>query len=163
MRRNLCGISLPILATLFGFGLASSAMAQVITPPATTNPGANSAHAQMMGQLRAAHKLLAQSDHDYQGHRAKAAEEVRNAIKLLSYNHHHHKNGQSGHSGHAAQSGTPATKTAPALPQATSDAQLQQAQQLLNGVLTQLNSNHPKAAGNVKAAIVEINTALAIK
>ena len=48
-------------------------------------------------------------------------------------------------------------------PQATSDAQLREAQQLLQGALTQLNGKHPKATANVKAAIAEINMALAIK
>jgi hypothetical protein len=40
---------------------------------------------------------------------------------------------------------------------------LHQAQQILQGVLSQLTGSHPTAVANVNAAIVEINTALSIK
>ena len=48
-------------------------------------------------------------------------------------------------------------------PQASSDAQLQEAYQLLEASTTEINSKHPKAAANVAAAIRELNTALKIK
>jgi hypothetical protein len=47
--------------------------------------------------------------------------------------------------------------------QAKSDAQLRQAQQVLQQALMYINARHPKAAANVQAAIGEINTALSIK
>ncbi len=44
-----------------------------------------------------------------------------------------------------------------------SDAQLQEALQLLQASTAEINSKHPKAASNVAAAIQELNTALKIK
>ena len=114
--------------------------------------------------LHKAHKLLVTADHDYDGHRARAAEEVHKAIRELEGNHHHKK-----------VSGT-APVTAPVIakpakpkqhamhePQASSDAQLQEALQLLAASTTEINSKHPKAAANVAEAIQELNTALKIK
>jgi hypothetical protein len=47
--------------------------------------------------------------------------------------------------------------------QASSDAQLRQAQAILQTVQSELNSHHPRAAGNVTAAIRDLNTALKLK
>jgi hypothetical protein len=160
MRRKLfCGTGWSILALLAGLAQVSTAMAQ------TTNAAVKeSARAELIQTLRSAHKLLVTADHDYDGHRAKAAEEVHKALKELGY---HHKKAQPGSPTangaavppKAAHTGEPKMHQ----PQATSDAQLQQAQQLLQGVLTQLTGKHPKANVNVKTAIAEINTALAVK
>lgn len=59
----------------------------------------------------------------------------------------------------------PAKPKQPAMrePQAASDAQLQEALQLLQASTTEINSKHPRAAANVAAAIRELNTALKIK
>ena len=168
MHQKSFGILLSIFAALFGFGLVSTVVAQTVTPPVVKGSGKNLAHATIMGELRTAHKLLAEADRDYDGHRAKAAEEVHNALKELGYHHHHHP--KTVQPGAATPEGTVATtKVAPVRaaathePQANSDTQLRQAQQVLQGVLTQLNSSHHKAAAKVNAAIAEINTALSIK
>jgi hypothetical protein len=47
--------------------------------------------------------------------------------------------------------------------QTTSDAQMRQVQQLLQGSLTQMTARHPQAAANIKAAIAEIDKALAVR
>jgi hypothetical protein len=160
MRRKLfCGTGLSIFALLAGLAQVSTAMAQ--TGPAAAK---QSAHAELIQTLRSAHRLLVAADHDYDGHRAKAAEEVHKALKELGYHHKKAQTGTTPTNGEAvppkaAQAGQPRVHQ----PQATSDAQLRQAQQLLQGVLTQLTAKHPKANVNVKTAITEINTALAIK
>ena len=110
-------------------------------------------------QLRAAHKLLAEADRDYNGQRARAAEEVRKAIEELS-------------GGREAKTTTTNTLAAKAIesaikrkepdghePQVNSDAQLRQAQSILQSALSELNSSQPKAAENVQAAIGHINKA----
>ncbi len=84
MRRNLFGgLGLSISVFLGALSLASLASAQATTTPATP-----SAHAQLLKTLRQAHHLLVNADHDYDGHRAKAAEEVHKAIKELEGKHH---------------------------------------------------------------------------
>ena len=172
MHRNLVyGLSISIF-----LGLASVASAQTttITPPITGT--ANQSRQSEMASLRQAHRLLAEADHDYDGHRAKAAEEVHKAIMDLR-EAHHAKSDQSGpghegtartgsghveRSAHAVVGGTNQTGKVRE-PQATSDSQLRQALSLLQGVQPELTSQHPNAATNVAAAITEINTALGIK
>jgi Skp family chaperone for outer membrane proteins len=160
MRRKLYfGTGFSIFALLAGLAQVSTAMAQAAAPTAK-----QAVHEELIQTLRAAHRLLLAADHDYDGHRAKAAEEVHKALKELGY---HHKKPQSGSTpshgaagpAKAAHAGQPKIHE----PQATSDAQLRQAQQLLQGTLMPLSVKHPKANANVKAAIVEINTALGIK
>ena len=117
-----------------------------------------------MENLRQAHKLLVNADHDYDGHRARASEEVHKAIRELE-GKHHAKKVVSGNVPSAAPVVKPAKHKEPAVheSQASSDEQLQQALQLLQSAQAEINSKHPKAAGNVTAAIREINTALKIK
>ena len=155
MRRKLnCVIGLSI--SMFFAGLASTALAQA-TP---TTPSA----AGLIKTLKKAHHLLAHANKDYDGHRAKAAEEVHKALKELGYHHKKAKPGTPSSSGaivapKVAHAGHPKIHE----PQAASDAQLREAQQILQGAVTQFNGKHPKAAANVTAAIAEINTALMIK
>jgi hypothetical protein len=102
---------------------------------------------QAVQELKAAHQLLAAANHDYNGHRAKAAGEVHKAIRELGHQH----------------DGTirPAKGGGSKEEQALSDAQLLQAQKGLASTLSHLNSRHPRAHTNVQAAINEINLALA--
>ncbi len=120
-----------------------------------------------MQSLQAAHKLLSEADHDYQGHRHLAAEEVHQAMEELG--HQHHKSG--------IVAGSTATGVLVARPknaahsahgkvhesQAESDSQLQQAQQVLEAALQRLGASHAKAAANVRAAIAQINVALSVR
>ena len=163
MRQKLrCVVGLSV--SMFFAAVASSALAQATVPT-------ESAHAELIQTLRSAHRLLVRADHDYDGHRAKAAEEVRKALKELGYQH---KKVQPA-SGQAVGTVGPAAGTVAPVkvahtgqpkvhePQANSDAQLKQALQLLQGALPQMTGKHPKATVNVNAAVVEINTALGIK
>jgi hypothetical protein len=164
MRRrilNLVGCSL--IVGLAGTVPQSAALAVV---PAAFVP-TTSPHSQVMQALKAAHKLLSEADHDYQGHRHLAVEEVHKAIEELG--RHHHKS--------AIVIGSTASGVLVATPknaahsahgkahesQAVSDGQLQQAQQMLEGALTRLGASHSKAAANVHAAIVQINVALSVR
>ncbi len=114
---------------------------------------------QVISALQSAQTLLVAADHDYAGHRALAAKEVHKALAELG-----HKKGQAAVAPKTAAAATKTGRTAAHEPQATSDAQLRQALQILQGVVPHINSTrHPKAATNVQAAIVQINTALSIK
>ena len=158
MRCNLlCGLGLSILVLLAGLSLASFAAAQ-------GGPATPSAHAELIKTLLQARRLLVHADHDYDGRRAKAVEEVDKALKELG---HHHKKAQ--------PAATPANGVVvpptvahahqPKIhePQGNSDAQLREAMQLIQGALTQMQGKHPKATANLNAAVVHLNTALKIK
>ena len=160
MRRKLfSGTGLSIVAFLTGLVLASTATAQTVTPPVR-----EPANAAVIKTLISAHKLLAEANHDYDGHRAKAAQEVHEAVMALG--HHRHPKAQPGttpnNGAGVPPKGGNGGQQKTHEPQSVSDGQLQQAQQLLQAALTQLG-NHPKAAASVKAAIAEINLALSIK
>jgi hypothetical protein len=133
-------------------------------------------------QLRAAHALLVhQADHDYQGHRAKAAHQVSAAIHALSGGNNNGagggqnqmvggKNQQAGVNnqqaaakvGNNQQAGGQAGQGAPKIPQAQSDANLQKAAQMLHTALGQVHSGH-QASTHIQTAITEIGTALKVK
>ena len=151
-------IGLSLLVVLAA--LASAASAQTATTPAPKQP----AKAQLVQALKSAHQLLAAADRDYNGHRARAAQEVRKALKELGC---HHKTAQAGstpNNGAVAPKQTASSGQPPVHePQANSDAQLRQSQQILQGVLKQIGARHPKAAADVKTAIGEINAALSVR
>jgi len=165
-RKSFCGIGLSLFVVFAA--VQSAAMAQ--TPATPTTAPKQHTGSPLIHALRSAHKLLATADHDYDGHRAAAAKEVGNALKDLGY--HHKKpqqaataaNGTANNGAVVAKKAAGSGQAATREPQATSDAQMLQAQQILQTALTQMNvSHHPKAAANIKAAICEINKALAIR
>ena len=108
-------------------------------------------------KLRVAHELLASADHDYDGRRAKAMEEIHKAIHEIEGKHHK-----------GAGAPTVAVKTAKVKnhikeSQAASDAKLREAMGILSGVQAEVNAHHPKAMGNVNAAMGHLKVALNIK
>jgi hypothetical protein len=128
MQRTILGISFALCSLI-----AVAASAQTAQPPA-------------IKELHRAHHLLVEADHDYGGHRAKAAEEVHKALKEL------------GHAKpHVPGTGKPKSGGEP---QPISDAQLKEAQQLLREALPHLHKGHPRAHANVEAAIAQITAAL---
>jgi hypothetical protein len=139
-----------LLAAAVGSNLCvavQTSAADVITTTATPKK------AGIVAQLHAAHELLSTADHDYDGHRAKAAEEIHLAIKEIVGKHTTKpmvkKAGGAKEAHHEAQ--------------ATSDEQLQKALGILQNVSGEMTTKHPKAAANVTNAIAEIKTALKIK
>ncbi len=100
-------------------------------------------HAQAGGaftKLDDAYATLAQADHDYKGHRAKAMKEIELAV--------HELGGKISGKGRGRE------------PQGTSDAQLSAARSLLQQAAGGLSK---KALKHVDAAIEQINIALSIK
>lgn len=168
MRWNLlCGLGLSVTVFLGAVNLASSASAQAVAAPvagSTAAPTTSAKHA-ALENLRKAHRLLATADRDYDGHRARAAEEVHKAIRALEGKHRKKAPGTAPVPVPAPITVKPAKPKSPAAhePQATSDAQLQAALQLLQASTTEINARHPRAASNVAAAIRELNMALKIK
>jgi hypothetical protein len=157
------GLGLTIAAFLGSLSLASLASAQTVATP----PAAGTAKHAVMESLRQAHRLLVEADHDYDGHRAKAAEAVHRAIRELEGKHHGKKvqAGSVAAAGAGAVISKPAKVKQPAVheAQANSDAQLRQAQAILQQVQAELNAHHPKAVAHTTEAITEINTALSLK
>jgi hypothetical protein len=118
------------------------------------------------GELKTAHKYLAEANHDYQGHRAKAQHEITQAIHQLEKHHHkHHKNAfnptlnypHPHHHHHVAKHKEP---------QAISDAQLQVAGMIVETAFRQL-AHLPQDAHTVQAEkdlrAAEHQIALALK
>jgi hypothetical protein len=102
-----------------------------------------SGQAQSNGNLTTlddAYATLSHADHDYNGHRARAMKQVELAVKELG-------GAISGH-GHVRE------------PQAASDAQLRDAQAMLQQAASGLSG---KALKHVKNAITQINTALSVR
>jgi hypothetical protein len=109
-------------------------------------------NAPIIAQLQATIVVLKQADHDYQGHRVKAIQQIHMAVKALGGKHRHAKI--------PAGSGK--------LPQNVSDGLLQKAVQQLIAVQTMLaNSvgpgNRPAAGIAIHNAITELQTALKIR
>jgi hypothetical protein len=153
-------------------GVANSAIPQAKGPAAknaakengannATNPAATG---ELVATLKSAHILLMEADHDYDGHRHRAAVAVGKAMKVLG----------------AAPPEMDTTKGRHER-QAASDAQLRQAQTILQAAVAAMGTGssnaakskaHPKAqkakghAGALKhvtTAIEEITTALGIR
>jgi hypothetical protein len=132
-------------------------------PPVAPHPhiaknAANANKNAVVETLHHAHMLLETANHDYDGHRAKAAENVMHALHALGHHHHHGQNVALQAAHHIAGAiGGGAIKE----PQAQSDAQLKQAGQLL----ASLSGHVPnaKAAEHIQAAINELNIALKIR
>lgn len=159
-----------VSALLSASAVSGAAPARTVTSKAQTHTAAKAATPNNSGQnagnttataLHQAHTLLANANHDYEGHRAKAAAHVTQAIHELA-GHQHGANG-TGHKGAAGAANNGAGRgNGNKEAQAQSDAQLRQAIQLLNGARGQLPNNH-KAAAQIQSAITELNTALKIR
>jgi hypothetical protein len=107
----------------------------------------------MIAQLRSTIGVLKQADHDYQGHRVKAIQQIHLALKALAPGKHAHAKLPSGNG---------------KLPQDVSDGLLKKAIQQLNTVQAALaNStgpgNRPAAVTAIQNAITELQTALKIR
>lgn len=148
MRSSLACVAAMSVVVLIGFVGPSNAHARA----AANTPAQPTAKAEVVQALQSAHALLAKANHDYQGHRVRALRQVARAIRILA----------------GAQTNAPATHFHHALhrsgqeAQAASDAQLRRAQEILQGLSSQV-ARRPRVAAHVKAAIAQINTALSIR
>jgi hypothetical protein len=134
----------------------------------------------IVSRLRSVHANLARIDHDYQGHRARAAQQVSMAIRQLSHRSMYYRgsgfnsgmnNGQGmgmgmrrmgGNGGGGGRGGM-------RMSQAQSDARMSQALRTLQGIGMQLNNQgnstmgHGRASGHIQYAIHELNVALSVR
>ena len=155
MRRSvICIVGLSI--SIFFAGLASSLTAQAVTVKPPT-------HLDVIETLKKAHGLLVHADHDYDGHRAKAAEEVHKALEDLGDHPAKKATRVLVPTAGGVVAVTPVHPAQPKMtePQAASDAQVHEAKELLEAALKDLSSSkHPNAHKNVKEAIHQITLAL---
>jgi len=121
-----------MLLLALGTNLRAQSAAPATPPPVTPSPAT--------GLLSQAYAALSVADHDYQGHRIKAMKQIEAAAKELGVS-------LSG-DGHGKEQ------------QGTSDAQLKNAQALLQQAIPTLTG---KAQMHVNKAIEQISTALSIK
>jgi hypothetical protein len=160
------GRSLLVSLALAGLIFESPAIGRQLNRRVNRGAANGVATTQVVNALKTAHQLLVVADHDYDGRRSLAAQEVHKALMELGHRQgtaHTGATGGTNLAGAGAKRAALAGQTKGKESQAKSDAQLRQAQQLLQGALTQISTRHPKAAANVNAAIGQINTALAIK
>jgi hypothetical protein len=160
--RTAAGATLAFGIVAFIVPVVSAAGPVVVAPHphAAKGKSATSANnAAVLATLHQVHTLLETADHDYDGHRAKASEEVKHAIHELGGSHHHNTAIHAAiHIAGAVANGGNKMK----MPQAQSDAQLKQAAQLLSTLGGHVPNTH-KAATHLQHAANEISTALQIK
>lgn len=133
-------------------------------------------HATLIGELREIHSRLANADHDYKGHRAKAMQHIHNATHALhkELGHHDKKAAEQIKLAtlQAAATNSPLPPQDPTakqpLPQATSDAQLQKAAADLKGISQQVlllskGPYHGVVLDEINSAVSELGTALKIR
>ena len=125
-----------------------------------------------MKTLRSALELLRGADHDYKGHRAIAMRKIEEACHLLNGKPIGGAKGNpptagAAHAGTGVgapgkQAGKKTEKPEPE-PQATSDAQLKQAQGIVQGVLSSNPSTNPEVTTLLTEAVSELGIALTVK
>jgi len=142
--------------------LHASEEAQVKTEAATKKSAAVAAHkaakgareeavlANSTGPLSEAYRLLASADHDYNGHRALAMREVKNAARLV---------GQRVTGERSSVERVSSNRTEPEA-QAASDGQLRRAQSLLQGAAGSFSG---EALQHVQAAVQHLSLALNVR
>lgn len=130
------------------------------------------AHATVVAELQQVHTLLIQAKHDYNGHRATAADHVHKALHAMNHNNKTttaKRNVQQQTVNKPANTNNkPANANAIKETQTASDAQLKEALTGLHSVQNQLASlpkgpKHAEIEEHVKKAIHELHTALKIK
>jgi hypothetical protein len=133
------------------------------------NVNANQNNGQLVSELHSTMLLLAQAQHDYQGHRVRAIHQIGNAIRTLepASVRRNQANAASSIANIGNANGTGAGNKN-RMPQATSDGHLQTALQRLNTIENQLTnfgstSHHARARLDVQKAIQELNLALNIR
>jgi hypothetical protein len=136
-----------LLMPLLLLGIVGVCDAKVTKALAGTNAGS-----QLTQSLKSAHKLLAEADRDYKGHRAMAMRRVHMALKELG----------AAPAGAGTKKAARAGKSGERESQAASDAKMRQALQILQGISTG-TSGKPAVTEHIKGAIKEINTALSVR
>lgn len=144
------------------------------------NAMANQGNMVVARSLQQTLQLLAQADHDYQGHRVLAMRHVQTAIHQLvpgaarggqqnQMGRSMANGGQAGGNGNGNANGAPGGRAGKnRMPQATSDQHLQQALQSLTAIHGHImgngsTPNHARAVIAIESAVRELNIALGIR
>jgi len=140
MRKGMIRLGLGVVGLLAVAGWSYSASAS----PVVTQPLAVGEKTTQVQQLQQAYHILEVADHDYKGHRKKAMGHIERACKELGAKPHGDGKGKE--------------------PQGTSDAQLREAQSMLQQARATASANNLKqVVKHIDNALEEINTALKIK
>lgn len=132
------GLGAAALLAVAGWNYSASAS------PVVTQPLAVGEKTTQVQQLQQAYHILEVADHDYKGHRKKAMTHIERACKELGVKPHGDGKGKE--------------------PQGTSDAQLREAQDMLQQARATASANNLKqVVKHIDNALDEINTALKIK
>jgi hypothetical protein len=123
--------------------------------------------AQLVKQLRQAKSLLQKANHDYKGHRVKAIAQINKAIAQLRLDASPRRSTKARTTTAKRTTTVKPPRTGGGEPQAVSDAQLKQAQQILTTVQTQLAAlpatpYRTLAGTHIGNASTELTTALAV-
>jgi hypothetical protein len=142
--------------------VATAARAQVIPNPKANGKARQAMlYAPIIKELRQTHHLLELANHDYGGHRVKAAQEIHKAVQILAHGFHK-PNAKKAAVGVQPLPAPPVLgPKGPPLPenQAVSDAQLRQAAKQVAAAISQLTSMPPTR--RARAAVPLLQEAIA--
>lgn len=144
-------------------GLSTSPEARAVAPSLKGGSKGGQKAAEVE-ELHKAKGLLERADHDYDGHREKAIEDINKAIRTL----HHGEKGEKGEKGGKSEKHEPKKGEGGKEAQKKSDEQLREAVKILEEVEKHLHEKHAKGGGehhgkaaeDVKKAIVQLDDAL---
>jgi hypothetical protein len=132
----------------------------------------------IVSRLRSVHANLARIDHDYQGHRVRAMQQISMAIRQLSHRSMFYRgmafnsglnNGQGMAMRRMGLNGAGGARGGMRMSQQQSDARMMQALRTLQGISMQLNNQgnftmgHGRASGHIQYAVHELNVALSVR
>jgi len=182
---------LSVAAIMFACGIGVQAAGTTPSNPTPASGQNTTAESTELTTLRSALELLRGADHDYQGHRAIAMEKIAEACRLLNHKINPGAGAGragagragagtagvgraglgaagagragAGRAGAGQQTGQKAAATEPE-PQATSDAQLKQAQEIVQQVVSSIPAGtQPVITALLNDAVKELGIALTIK
>ena len=132
------------IAAAFGLAYSDSEAAPKTTAPAQTKSMANEqSFGHIISELHQAKHLLDHANHTYNGHRAKADQEIGKAIHILHPEHH------------KKRTTTKTAQKAPNEAQQASDTQLRQAEKLVHAAILGLHRHHGEKAHHASKLLHE--------
>jgi hypothetical protein len=146
-----------ILGSIFGLAALACLLGEARGASPSLPKSGGAGGEKVVKALHHAKHLLAEANHDYDGHRAKAARDVAEAIHELSHGHKHHT--AKHHTGMMGSKGGKKSGEA----QKKSDHELEEALKILNEAKTQLHhEHHKKALHHVEEAIKQLHMAVRV-
>lgn len=148
---------------VFGFVAVAVLASTSFAKQAFVRSASAGAKSGVMKELRAAHHLLMQADHDYDGHRVKAAEEVHKAIMELEGKHQASVASTAAPAVAAHHVKAKSVSTKEKESQAVSDSQLKEALSILSNLQSKMGAGHAAVGGHISNAVGHLQTALRIR